>query len=78
VKAVSRGFEDEKFSYAALTRTPQPRAPARIIRPPQIRSGHVQLELCEPAGIRGAIVSKREREAYRRARKSVWGDAWRT
>jgi ribosomal protein RSM22 (predicted rRNA methylase) len=76
VKAVSRGFEDEKFSYAALTRTPHPRASARIIRPPQIRSGHVHLELCEPAGIRGAIVSKRDREAYRRARKSAWGDAW--
>ena len=76
VKAVSRGFEDEKFSYAALTRTPQPRAAARIIRPPRIRSGHVQLELCEPAGIRGAIFSKRDRDLYRQARKSAWGDAW--
>lgn len=76
VKAVSRGFEDEKFSYAALTRTPQPRAAARIIRAPQLRSGHVHLELCEPAGIRGAILSKRDREPYRRARKSAWGDAW--
>jgi ribosomal protein RSM22 (predicted rRNA methylase) len=76
VKAVSRGFEDEKFSYAALSRTPQPKVSARIIHPPQIRTGHVHLELCEPAGIRGAIVSKRDREAYRRARKSAWGDAW--
>ena len=76
VKAVSRGFEDEKFSYAALTRTPAPRAAARIIRPLQIRSGHVHLDLCEPAGIRGAIVSKRDRDRYRRARKSAWGDAW--
>jgi len=76
VKAVSRGFEDEKFSYAALTRSPARRAAARIIRPLQIRSGHVQLELCEPAGIRAAIVSKRDRDLYRRARKSAWGDAW--
>ena len=76
VKAVSRGFEDEKFSYAALTRSPARRAAARIIRPLQIRSGHVHLDLCEPAGIRDAIVSKRDRDRYRRARKSAWGDAW--
>ncbi len=76
VKAVSRGFEDEKFSYAVLSRHPADRAAARIIRPPQLRSGHVLLELCEPAGTRSAIVSKRDRDLYRRARKSAWGDAW--
>jgi ribosomal protein RSM22 (predicted rRNA methylase) len=75
VKAVSRGFEDEKFSYAALTREPHARAVARIIRQPQVRSGHVLLDLCEPAGIRRATVSRRDREAYRRARKAAWGDA---
>ena len=76
VKAVSRGFEDEKFSYAALTRLPHPRAPARIIRPPQVRTGHVLLDLCESEGIRRATVSKRDRDAYRQARKAIWGDAF--
>jgi len=76
VKAVSRGFEDEKFSYVVLARDPAGRAAARIIRPPRIRSGHVHLELCETAGVRGAIVSKRDRDAYRQARGSAWGDAW--
>ena len=76
VKAVSRGFEDEKFSYATLTREPHVRAPARIIRPPQIRSGHVLLELCEPAGVRRATFSKRDRDVYRRSRKAAWGDAF--
>lgn len=75
VKAVSRGFEDEKFSYVALTRERHPRADARIIRRPQIRPGHVLLTLCEPEGIRNAVVSKRDREAYRAARKAAWGDA---
>ena len=75
-KAVSRGFEDEKFSYAVLARASAAPAGARIIRQPQIRSGHVHLELCEPAGIRAAIVSKRDRDLYRQARKSAWGDAW--
>ena len=77
VKSVSRGFEDEKLSYAVLTRTAAPRAESRIIRQPQIRSGHVHLELCERDGLSRTIVSKREPLDYRRARKAGWGDAWR-
>jgi len=77
VKSVSRGFEDEKLSYAVLTREPAPRALSRIIRQPQIRKGHVQLELCERDGIASTIVSRREQDDYRRARKAAWGDAWR-
>jgi ribosomal protein RSM22 (predicted rRNA methylase) len=76
VKAVLRGFEDEKLSYAVLTREPAAPAAARIIRQPQIRSGHVRLELSARDGIRGEVVSKRDRAAYRRARKARWGDAW--
>ena len=76
VKAVSRGFEDEKFAYAALARERHPRASARIIRPPQIRSGHVLLDLCEPTGVDRATFSKRDRDGYRRARKAAWGDAF--
>ena len=77
VKAVSRGFEDEKLSYAVLTREAVPRSAARIIRQPQIRKGHVHLELCERDGLSRTIVSKREPDEYRRARKAGWGDAWR-
>lgn len=75
VKAVSRGFEDEKYSYAALARAPAPRPAARIIRQPQIRPGHVLLQLSTRAGIEQTTVSKRNREAYRQARKAAWGDA---
>jgi len=75
VKGVSRGFEDEKLSYAALTRSRERRAVSRVIRPPQIRSGHVYLDLCEPEGIRREVVTRREKERYRRARKAAWGDA---
>lgn len=74
VKAVERGFEDEKYAYAALTRASNPRAAARIIRAPQIRTGHVLLELCEPEGVSRTTVSKRDRGAYRSARKAEWGD----
>ncbi len=76
VKAVSRGFEDEKYSYVALAREPAPRPPARIIRQPQIRPGHVLLQLSARDGIRQETVAKSRRESYREARKAAWGDGW--
>ncbi|MGZ8695556.1 MAG: small ribosomal subunit Rsm22 family protein, partial [Gaiellaceae bacterium] len=35
-KGVELGYEDEKFSYAVLSREPVPKAAARIIRQPQV------------------------------------------
>ena len=75
-KGVTRGFEDEKLAYAALGRVPSPRPRSRIIRPPEIHGGHVYLDLCEPGGIRRATVTRRDKEAFRRARKAAWGDAF--
>jgi ribosomal protein RSM22 (predicted rRNA methylase) len=75
VKNVSRGFEDEKFSYAAFSRVPAEGGAARIIRPPLLRSGHVHLDVCGPDGIGRRIVSRRDKELYRAARDLRWGDA---
>ena len=50
-KGVELGYEDEKFSYAVLSREPVAKAAARIIRQPQVRSGHVNLVTSEPDGI---------------------------
>ena len=75
VKGVSRGFEDEKFSYVVVSRGPVERAGARVIRPPLIRSGHVYLDTCGPDGIARRIVSRRDKDAYRAARGLAWGDA---
>ena len=70
------GYEDEKFSYLIFTRTSEARAPARILRHPQRRSGHVHLKLCEEDGLRDAVVSRRSGPAWKIARKAQWGDAW--
>ena len=75
VKRVSRGFEDEKLSYVVMSRGPVERAPARVIRPPVIRSGHLYLDTCEPEGVARRIVSRRDKDAYRAARRLGWGDA---
>ena len=73
-KAVELGYEDEKLSYAALTREPVSPATARIIRRPQIRSGHVNLVTCETDGIHARTVSRKDGSLYRSARDAAWGD----
>lgn len=74
-KDAELAHEDEKFSYVALRRgAVVERAAARILRHPQVRKGHIGFELCTPDGLRHAIVSKRDREAFRAARKLSWGD----
>ena len=76
IKRGALGHEDEKFSYVAFSRTPFATAKARILRHPQKHSGHVQLMLCTPEGLRSQTISKSQREAYRLARKAAWGDPW--
>ncbi|QOR72875.1 rRNA methyltransferase [Ruania alkalisoli] len=76
-KGGSRGFEDEKFAYVAATRLPVQPAAARVLRHPQVRPGHVRLQLCESDGrAREVTVSKRDKAAFRAARKVAWGQGW--
>ncbi len=73
-KGAERGFEDEKFAYAVLCRSPHPSAEARVIRRPDPRPGHVVVDLCTADGLERRTVSKREGPGYRKARKVAWGD----
>jgi len=74
-KDAERGFEDEKFAYVVLGRSPQPFPEARVIRRPDPRKGHVVLDLCARGGLERRTVSKRDGPGYRVARKLEWGDA---
>lgn len=76
LKGGDLGHEDEKYSYVAASRLAVEPAPARIVRRPRLREKHVELELCARDGLARRVVTKRDRAAYRRARKSTWGDAW--
>jgi len=80
VKGAELSHEDEKFSYVAAVRPDvgPPELPAsRVVRRPQQRKGLVTLELCVRDGqSRSELVSKSKGEAYRRARKTSWGDRW--
>ena len=75
-KGVELGYEDEKFSYAVLSREPAPKARARIIRQPQTRSGHVHLVTSEPDGIHQRTVSRKQGDRFKEAKNAAWGDAF--
>jgi ribosomal protein RSM22 (predicted rRNA methylase) len=63
------GYEDEKFSYVVLSRRETKPATARVVRHPLRHSGHVQLDLCTPAGVERRTVSRRTGAQYREAKK---------
>lgn len=77
-KGVELGYEDEKYSYAVLSREPAPKAEARVIRQPQVRSGHVNLVTCEPDGIHARTASRKQGALYKEARGAAWGDTLNT
>ncbi len=74
LKEANLNYEDEKFSYVAVSRFACTPAEARIIQRPLHRPGVVTLEACTPSGLVTLRVPKREREPFRAARAAGWGD----
>lgn len=73
-KNASLSYEDEKFSYVCLSKQPYVDQPEGIvIRHPQIRKGHIILDLCTQGSIEKRMYSKKD-EDYKRYRKLDWGD----
>ena len=50
------------------------RRQARIIRRPEQNPGHVVFSLCTDDGLERRTVSRKQKDAYRDARKRAWGD----
>ena len=73
LKGGSLGYEDEKYSYVALVRDPVMLSQARVLRHPRHNPGLIELQLCTPGGIEQRRVTKRDRDAFRAARKAEWG-----
>lgn len=76
LKGGSLGYEDEKFSYVAVTRGNADPCVARVLRRPRREPRRVALRLCTADGLREELVTRREGERYRAARKTGWGDGW--
>ena len=68
-------WEDEKFIYLAASRLPAALPAARVLARPRSGSGIVRLKLCSSTGLlEERLVTKRQGDAYRIARRLDWGD----
>ncbi|MFV9504406.1 MAG: small ribosomal subunit Rsm22 family protein [Oscillochloridaceae bacterium umkhey_bin13] len=74
-KGADRSYEDEKFSYLAVSRDPVQPAAARVLRHPLIQPGRISLQLCTPDGLATRTITRSEREAWPLARDLRWGAA---
>jgi ribosomal protein RSM22 (predicted rRNA methylase) len=75
IKAAELPFEDEKFSYVALTRAPSARYPARVLAQPLVTKVEVTAKLCTPDGLAITKVPRRAKAEFAAARRWRWGDA---
>ncbi len=75
IKQASLNYEDEKFCYviAMKNKDLQP-APARLIKKPRKRPGHILFDLCTPNGLQQETLSKKDKTIYKVAQKLTWGD----
>lgn len=75
IKGAELPFEDEKFSYVALARTPARQRPPRVLAPPLVTKAEMRIKLCLPDGHAGVTTfPRRDKAAYARVRRISWGD----
>jgi ribosomal protein RSM22 (predicted rRNA methylase) len=78
VKGVEVPFEDERFSYVALTRAPvEGQRRSRVLARPDISKVEITAKLCTPEGLSFTKVPRRAKADYASARRWRWGDAVR-
>jgi ribosomal protein RSM22 (predicted rRNA methylase) len=75
LKEASLPYEDEKFSYVAMTRMPVTRPFARVLAQPLVTKIEVTAKLCTREGLRIGNIPRRAKTDYARARRWRWGDA---
>jgi ribosomal protein RSM22 (predicted rRNA methylase) len=72
------GYEDEKFSYVIASKLPVRSPDARIVRHPMRYAGYTRLRLCTAEGLKDKTVTRSEKDRYREAKRSEWGDEWKS
>ena len=73
-KGGNLGYEDEKFSYIAFSKTPVEITGERILRHQQINSRFVKVKLCTADGIQEKTYSKKDGEIYKKIKKLDAGE----
>lgn len=68
-------YEDEKFSYIAVCKDVIQKGDfARVLRHPKIESGRITLKLCSGEGIGERVVTKKDKDLFKLAKKASCGD----
>jgi ribosomal protein RSM22 (predicted rRNA methylase) len=68
-------WEDERFICLAASRIAPSAHGARVLAPPERASGRAKLKLCQRDGSAAyRLVTRREGDAFKRARRVDWGD----
>jgi ribosomal protein RSM22 (predicted rRNA methylase) len=75
VKGATLAYEDEKFSYVALSRRPTRPAEARVLAHPHVTKGLLAAKLCTARGIATDLTSRRDAARYKERKSWRWGDA---
>lgn len=74
IKGGDAPYEDEKYSYIAFSKSEVIPCKNRILRHPQINPGFIELEVCSKDGFKKIKYSKKDKELFKKARKSDAGD----
>jgi ribosomal protein RSM22 (predicted rRNA methylase) len=74
-KGASVPFEDEPFSYLAVSRHPAQLHPGRLLRPPVETKSGLALTLCTQSGMHQMNIVRRDKVLFKRLRKLRWGDS---
>lgn len=68
-------YEDEKFSYIAVCKEEfKINKKVRVLRHPVIEPGKIILEICSEEGIKQVVVTKKDKDLFKKARKIKCGD----
>ncbi|MDF2699352.1 MAG: Ribosomal small subunit Rsm22 [Haloplasmataceae bacterium] len=73
VKAGELSYEDEKFSFLCMSRTGGKAIKGLVIRHPQVRKGHIQLKLCTPNGLTNSMITRKDKDLFKKSRDLTWG-----
>jgi ribosomal protein RSM22 (predicted rRNA methylase) len=76
-KETNLSYEDEKYSYVAMSRHSGLDVNSRVIRHPHTSKGMVRLVLCTEEGLDTAVITRKRGEEYKQARRLKWGSAIR-
>ncbi len=67
-------YEDEKFSYIALSKEQVDSTGIRILRHPIIEKGRIMLKVCHDGNIEEMVITKKDKELFKNVKKKRCGD----